>query len=119
MLEMLQQARIIGQTDEKASSSRSTRAEIMANWRDAEEEAGREERWREDRKSHTQMRELRLLQEDTDELQRAFHAQYNTIIVPELPQQELEVLVERQKLRSKNFWAKKIMEDESKVHRHD
>ena len=87
-----QQARIAEETIEEAGSERN--AEQMGAWRAVENVRETEERLREQRERNVRERDrLRLQQEETDELQRAFNARNHAEIVPEVTQEELEVLI--------------------------
>ena len=87
-----QQARIAEETIEEAGSERN--AEQMGAWRAVENVRETEERLREQGERNVRGRDrLRLQQEETDELQRAFNARNHAEIVPEVTQEELEVLI--------------------------
>ena len=87
-----QQARIAEETIEEAGSERN--AEQMGAWRAVENVRETEERLREQRERNVRERDrLRLQQEETDELQRAFNARNHAEIVPEVTQEELKVLI--------------------------
>ena len=66
----------------------------MANWRGTEDDEKENARVLEDRRQTQRRREtLRLQQEETGELQRAFEAEDKADIVPAIPQDQF-VLVE-------------------------
>ena len=93
------QVRIAEETEEESNTIRELNREQMASWRDVENNLETEERLREERERRARRRErLRQQQEETYELQRAFDAEDHADIVPDVPQEELEVLAEPRRL---------------------
>ena len=91
---MRQQARIAEETVEEAGRRRERNAEPIEAWRAVENVRKTEERLREQGERNVRGRDrIRLQQEETDELQRAFNARNHAEIVPEVTQEELKVLI--------------------------
>lgn len=112
--------RAVHRTAEEADARRRNHAEAMAQWREMENSDEVEERCRENCERTLRERErLRLQQEEMNDLQRAIEAINHADIVPVVPAEELEVLVDRRSLTRTHFLARKAIINENVVVLHD
>ncbi len=114
------QIQIAEETEEENAIRRQRAAEHMAEWRTVDNLEETVERNREDRERHARRTErLRLQQEETDKLQRAFDAVDHAKIVADVPLEEMEILIERRSLRRTHLIARSARIDETKVKLHN